>query len=91
MPLEPYPGAGGGVEMKWKVRLPAEDGRITTNTEGTDAYASRRMRLTKKDLEKFGFTVGYAGSRAENRRSIAVRHTEECSKLSWESWKRREM
>ncbi len=36
------------------------------------------MRITKKDVEKFEFNVGCAGSRAANRGSTAVGHTEEC-------------
>ena len=54
VPWEPYPGAGGGFEIKSKVRLPADDERITINTKGKDEHAPRSVRITKKDLEKFG-------------------------------------
>ncbi len=77
-PWEPYPGAGGGLEIGSKVRLPVDSERININIEGRDEYAPRRMRITKKDLEKFGFAVGCAGCRAANRGSSAVEHTEEC-------------
>ncbi len=40
----------------------------------------RRHRITKRDLEKFGFTVGCPDCRAANRGSTAVGHTEECRK-----------
>jgi hypothetical protein len=78
VPWEPYTGAGGGVEIEPKVRLPLEDGRMSVNTEGKDEYEPRRMRITKKDLEKFGFAVGRAVCRAANRGSTAVGHAEEC-------------
>ena len=80
VPWEPYPGAGGGFEIKSKVRLPADNERITVKIEGAGEYAPRRVRTTRKDLEKFGFTVGCAGFRAANRGSTAVGHTEECRK-----------
>ncbi len=47
---EPNPGAGGGFEIKSKVRLPVAVERITINVEGKDEYAPRSMRITKKDL-----------------------------------------
>ncbi len=46
--------------------------------EGRDEHAPRRMRITAKDLDKFGFTVRCAGCRAANRGATAVGHTEEC-------------
>ncbi len=52
--------------------------RIAINIEGKDEQVPMRMRSTKKDLEKCGFTVGCAGRRAANRGSTAVGHTEEC-------------
>ncbi len=54
--------------------------RITINVEGKVEYAPRRMRITKKHLEKFGFTVGCAGCRPANRRPTAVGHAEKCRK-----------
>jgi hypothetical protein len=78
VPWEPHPGAGGGSEIKSKVRLPAINERITVISEGKDEYAPRRMRITKKELEKFGFAVGRSGCRAASRASPAVGHTEEC-------------
>ncbi len=65
-PWEPYPGAGGGCEITSKVRLPVNDGRITIVIEDKGECAPRRMRIAKKDVEKFGFTVGCAGCRAAN-------------------------
>ncbi len=63
-----------------EVRLPVDNERITINIQGKDERAPRRMRITKKDLGRFGFTVGRAGWRAANRGSTAVGHTEECRK-----------
>ncbi len=61
VPGEPYPGAAGGFEMKSRVRLPISNEKIIKIFEGKAEYAPRRMRITKKALEKLGFTVGCAG------------------------------
>ena len=74
------PGAGGGFEIKSKDRLPVDSERITINIEGKDERVPRRVRIAKKDLEKFGFAAGRAGCRAASRGSTAVGHTEECRK-----------
>ncbi len=52
--------------------------RIIINVEGKDERVPRRMRIDKKDLDKFGFTLGCAGCRAAYRGSTAVGHTGEC-------------
>ena len=49
--------------------------KITSNAECKGEYVPRRMRITKRDLKKFGFTVGCAGCRAANRGSTAVGHS----------------
>ena len=67
-------------------RRSADSERITINMEGKDEHTPRRMRITKKDLEKFGLTVGCAGCRAANRGSTAAGHTEEGRTKSWETW-----
>ncbi len=82
--MQPYPGAGGGFEIQSKVRLPVYHERITINIDGKDGCVPRRLRTTKKDLEKFGFTVGCPGCRAANRGSTAVGHMEECRKRTME-------
>ncbi len=81
LPWEPYQGAGGGFEINLKVGLPADNETITINIEGRGEYAPRRMRITKKDLEKFGFAVGCAGCRAANLGSTAVGQTEQYRKM----------
>ena len=53
--------------MKSKVNLPADNEGVTFNIEGKDEHTPRRMRITKTNLEKFGFAVGRAGGRAANR------------------------
>ena len=77
-PWEPYPGAGGGFEIKSKVRLPTETERIMETIKGKEDYAPRRLRIKKEDLEKYGYTVGCPGCRAANRGATAVGHTEAC-------------
>ena len=67
MPWESYPRAGGGFKIKSRVRLPIDSERITINIEGKGERAPRRMSTPKKDLGKFGFTVGCAGCRAAYR------------------------
>ncbi len=47
--MESHPGAGGGFEIKSKVRLGANTERITINIEGKDEYVPRRLRITKRD------------------------------------------
>ncbi len=66
--------------IKSKVRLPLDNERIAISTEGKDEYAPRRMRITERDLDKVGCTVGRTVCRAANRGSTAVGHTEECRK-----------
>ncbi len=44
VPWEPYPGSGGGLEIKSKVRLPAGNERTTINMEGNDEHVPRRMK-----------------------------------------------
>ncbi len=56
-PWEPYPGAGGGYEIKSKVRLPTESGELTKIAKGKEDFAPSRLRI-KKNLGKFGFTTG---------------------------------
>jgi hypothetical protein len=77
VPWEPYPGAGGGYEIKSKVRLPTESGELTKIVKGKGAFVPRRLRIKKEDLEKFGFTTGCPGCRAANNGSISVGHSEE--------------
>ncbi len=60
--------------------MPADNERINVNVKGKDEYAPRRMRITNKDLEKFGFAAGCPGCRAASRGSTAVGHTDECRK-----------
>ncbi len=81
LPWEPYPGAGGGFEIKSKVRLPTSGEQFTETAKGQEeTVARRRMRIKKEDLEKFGYTVGCPGCRAANRGATAVGHTEACRK-----------
>ena len=78
VPWEPYPGAGGGTEIKSKVRLPTEQGEFTRPVRGKEEYIPRRLRIRKADLEKYGYTVGCPGCRAANRGGTAINHNEEC-------------
>ncbi len=71
-PWEPYPGAGGGSEIKSKVRLPTESGELTKIVKGKEGVVPRRLRVEKEGLEKLGFTTGCPGCRAANRGSTAV-------------------
>ena len=48
VPWEPYPGAGGGFEIKSKARLPVDSERITVNFKGKDEYSPRRTRKASK-------------------------------------------
>ncbi len=80
VPWEPYPGAGGGYEIKSTVRLPAESGELAKIVKGKDGLAPWRLRIKKEDLEKFGFATGCPVRRAANRGSTAVGHSEECRK-----------
>ncbi len=79
-PWEPYPGAGGGLAIESRVRLPVDNEKITFNIEGKDEHAPRRVRIARKDLEKFGLTVGCAGRRLADRGATAVGHTENSRK-----------
>ncbi len=54
---------GSRTQEQEEGQIPADNKRITINIKGEDEYAPRRMRITKKDLEKFGFAVGRAGCR----------------------------
>ncbi len=80
LPWGPNPGAGGGLQIKSKVRLPADNETITINIEGKDEHVPRRMRIAKKDLEKFGLTRGCAACRAANCGSTPVGRAKECRK-----------
>ena len=80
VPWEPYLGAGGGYEIKSKVRLPTESGELTKIVEGEANFVPRTLRIKKEEWEKFGITTGCPGSRAANKGSAAVRRSEECRK-----------
>ena len=40
----------------------------------------RRLRISRQDIEKYGFTVNCPGCRAVNRGQAAQNHSEECRK-----------
>jgi hypothetical protein len=58
VPWDPYPGAGGGYEIKSKVRLPINPDEFAKTVRGQDDYVPKRIRIKKGDLEKYGYTVG---------------------------------
>ncbi len=78
VPWEPYPGGGGGYEIKSKVRLPIQQGELTKIVEAREDFVPRRLRMKKEYLDKFGLTTGCQGCRVANRGSTAVCHSEEC-------------
>ena len=70
-------------ESKNNLQERARDFRYTYFQQLQDEVGYTTVVLAhhaKKDLEKFGFTLGCAGCRAANRGSTAVGHTEECRK-----------
>jgi hypothetical protein len=44
----------------------------------TREFTSRRLRITKRDLQHHGYSVGCAGCNAARRGTTAVNHSEEC-------------
>ncbi len=55
---KPCPVAGGGFEIKSKVRLPVDKEMITINIKGKDEYAPRRLRITKRETRSLGSQLG---------------------------------
>ena len=81
VPWEPVPGQPGQIELKSKVNLPADSEEITRGAVGEEQeYAPRRLRITRQDVEKFGYTVSCPGCRAVNRGLPAQSHSEDCRK-----------
>ncbi len=52
-PWEPYPGAGGGYEIKSKVRLPTEPSELTKIVRVREDFVPRRLQIKREDLEEF--------------------------------------
>ena len=79
VPWEPIPGRNVDT-IPVRVRL-AEEGEAApepANLGEPRAISRRRMRITRKQIVKIGFTVGCPGCRAVNRGLPAVDHSEEC-------------
>ena len=44
----------------------------------TREFMSRRLRITKKDLQQQGYSIGCAGCEAARKGGVAINHSEEC-------------
>lgn len=78
-PWEPIPGREG-IEIKSRVTMP-EDIKISKVPEGEEReIRSRRVRILKSDIERFGFTQNCAGCRSINRGGKPMNHSEACRK-----------
>ncbi len=53
-PWEPYAGAGGGFEVRSKVRLPADPAKLTETARGKSEFTRRTFRIRREDVETFG-------------------------------------
>ena len=89
VPWEPYPGAKGGFELRSKVRLPTEHAEFTETVTGKNEFVRRRFRIKRDNLEKFGYTTGCPGCRAEGRRQQTIRRSVGAG--SQKNWRRSEM
>ncbi len=78
VPWEPYPGAGGGCDVRSKVRLPVDPAVFTEIVKGRNEFTRRRFIVRKEDWETFWHTTGCPGCNAVNRGTRATNHLEEC-------------
>ena len=80
VPWQPIPGRGIGISIKSRVYIPT--GEVSKPTQGEPKEIKyRRIKRTKRDLEKYGYTHGCRG--CENQRSggkVPMNHNEECRK-----------
>ena len=79
-PWQPVPGRDG-MEVKSRVVIPSDHKDKAEAVQGEDKEVqTRRLRINKKDIEKFGMTPGCDGCRAANRGAPARNHNEDCRK-----------
>ncbi len=76
VPWEPCPEAKEGLELRSKIRLPAERAEFTEIVQGKSDLTRIRLRIRKEDLETFGHTASCPGCRAVNRGTTAKNHSE---------------
>ena len=79
VPWEPIPGRGM-IQIKSKTVIPGEvEGEGITEEPLLKEMIPRRVKITKYDLSKYGFTAGCPGCIAANR-GLVVNHSEKCRK-----------
>ena len=78
VPWQPTPGEEGE-EIKTKVNMPVDEGPINKPIVVEDkAPITRRARIEKDELKKFGYMVGCFGRRMAIEGRPAQSHSEEC-------------
>jgi hypothetical protein len=58
VPWELYPGAGGGFEVKSKMRLPADPAEFTATGKGESELTRRRFWIRNEELQTLGCATG---------------------------------